>query len=306
MDAVEFLGLRPTHNPARFVLPVSDGIISGLGTLFGGCALAAGVAAMETTCGRPVAWATAQYLSFARLDEMMDVDVVVAVEGRHTTQARAVGYVGHREIVTVNAALGSRDTRAAGEWLTMPDVPAPDDCPVRPPRPGTERSIMDRLDMRLALGREWDRLDGNPVPEGRSALWVRLPGVEMSATTLAILGDYVPFGISQALGGWYPSSSLDNTVRVVTVEPTEWVLVDVRVDAVLRGFGHGRVNLWAESGTLLATASQTASVRDLTPTDLDRAVERGSMDAEEAAQLRNQGGAAEGTDGAEGAGEDRG
>jgi acyl-CoA thioesterase len=288
MDAVEFLGLRPTHNPNRFVLPVSDGIISGLGTLFGGCALAAGVAAMEAACDRPVAWATAQYLSFARLGEVMDVDVTVAVSGRHSTQARAVGYVGQREIATVNAALGSRETEAAGRWLTMPDLPPPDECPIRPPRPGSERSIMDRLDMRLALGAAWDDLVGNPVPEGRSALWVRLPGVEMSATTLAILGDYVPFGISQALGGWFPSSSLDNTVRIVRVEPTEWVLVDVRVDAVDRGFGHGRVNLWSESGTLLATASQTASVRDLTPTDVERAVERGTMDAEEAAALRGE------------------
>lgn len=265
MDAVEFLGLRPTHNPTRWVLPVSDGTISGLGTLFGGCALAAGVAAMEAVCDRPVAWATAQYLSFARLGEVMDIDVTVAVSGRHSSQARAVGYVGDREILTVNAALGSRETRAAGRWSTMPEVPGPDESPPRPPRPGADRSITDRLDMRLALGSDWDDLPGNPVPEGRSALWVRLPGVDMSTTTLAILGDYVPFGISQALGGWYPSSSLDNTLRVVRVEPTGWVLVDVRVDAVERGYGHGRVNLWAESGTLLATASQTASVRDPDP-----------------------------------------
>lgn len=289
MDGVEFLGLQATHNPSRFVLPVSDGIISGLGTLFGGCALAAGVAAMEAVSARPVAWATAQYLSFARLGEVMDVDVTVAVAGRHSTQARAVGYVGSREIVTVNAALGSRETRAAGRWSTMPDVPAPDDCPVRPPRPGTDRSIMDRLDMRLALGRVWDDLVGHPVPEGRSALWVRLPGVEMSATTLAILGDYVPFGISQALGDWFPSSSLDNTIRVVRVEPTEWVLVDVRVDAVERGFGHGRVNLWSESGSLLATASQTASVRDVTPADEER-IRNQARAAEEAAGSGGDGG----------------
>jgi hypothetical protein len=36
----------------------------------------------------------------------------------------------------------------------------------------------------------------------------------------------------------------------------------VRVQAVADGFGHGVVHLWAEDGTLLATASQSAIVRD--------------------------------------------
>ena len=80
----------------------------------------------------------------------------------------------------------------------------------------------------------------------------------MSAAAIAILGDYVPFGISQALGDWIPSNSLDNTIRVHRLEPTEWVLCDVRIDSVSRGFGHGSVYLWTESGTLLATASQSA------------------------------------------------
>jgi acyl-CoA thioesterase len=43
--------------------------------------------------------------------------------------------------------------------------------------------------------------------------------------------------------------------------PTEWVLLDIRVQAVDRGFGHGLVHMYAEDGTLLATASQTCMVR---------------------------------------------
>jgi acyl-CoA thioesterase len=35
----------------------------------------------------------------------------------------------------------------------------------------------------------------------------------------------------------------------------------VRVHAVADGFGHGLVHLWAEDGTLLGTASQSAIVR---------------------------------------------
>jgi acyl-CoA thioesterase len=51
-------------------------------------------------------------------------------------------------------------------------------------------------------------------------------------------------------------------VRPSDVHPTEWVLADVRIQAVADGFGHGAVHLWAEDGTLLATASQSAIVRE--------------------------------------------
>ncbi|HNB95323.1 MAG TPA: thioesterase family protein [Microthrixaceae bacterium] len=262
MDAAEFLGLEPTHNPSRWYLPVTEGIITGGNFLFGGCGLGAAVAAMERVCDRPLVWATAQYLSFATTGEIMDLDVTVAVSGRHTAQARAVGHVGDREILTVNAALGSRDLPVDGQWAVMPSVPEPEDCPVRAPRFGLERSIMTRLDVRIAVGSGWDALDGNPVPDGRSALWVRVPDVEMSAAALSILGDYVPFGISQSLGGWYPGNSLDNTLRVVRLEPSEWVLIDVRIDGLHSGFGHGSVHLWNQAGTLLATASQSTVVRN--------------------------------------------
>jgi acyl-CoA thioesterase II len=151
---------------------------------------------------------------------------------------------------------------AEGQWAQRPEVPPPDECGPRLPRhPGTE-SIMDRLDTRLALARDLADLPGPGVPDGRSALWARMPEVlEMSAATLAILGDYVPFGIGQALGERAGGNSLDNTLRVGLLVPTEWVLLDIRVHAVRNGFGHGDVHLWADDGTLLATASQSTIVR---------------------------------------------
>lgn len=266
MDATEWLGLRPTHNPHRWHLPVTDGIATRGRFLFGGCGLGAGVAALEHTTERPVVWATAQYLSFAMVDDVVDLDVTVAVDGRATTQARVTARVGTREILTVNGALGSKEHPAAGQYVEMPDLPGPGDCPDRPTRDDDERSIMTRLDIRLAKGRQWDDLEGRPVTDGHSAMWVRLPGrndsaIEISAAALAILGDYVPFGISQSQGVWWPSNSLDNTIRILRLVPTEWVLVDIRVEGVADGFGHGTVYLWAVDGTLLATASQSALIR---------------------------------------------
>lgn len=261
MDAAEFLGLTPTHNPMRWYLPITSGISTREKFMFGGCGLGAAVSAMESVCDRPVAWATAQYLSFAMVDDIMDLDVTVAVSGRRTSQARAVGRVGDREILTVNAALGSKPIEIDEQWRTMPEVPEPAACPRRSSLVSDTGSIMGRLDMRLASGNLWDALDGvdgQRAPGGRSALWVHTPEVDMSAAALAILGDYLPFGISQAMGVWMPSNSLDNTIRVQRLVPTEWVLCDVRVDGINNGFGHGSVFLWAQDGTLLATASQTA------------------------------------------------
>ncbi|RPI11671.1 MAG: acyl-CoA thioesterase, partial [Actinobacteria bacterium] len=47
MDARTFLGLQPSHNPYRWQLPVSPGISTGSGFLFGGSGLGAAIEAME-------------------------------------------------------------------------------------------------------------------------------------------------------------------------------------------------------------------------------------------------------------------
>src|SRR5881227_3800171 len=126
MDAQEFLGLAPTHNPHRWVLPVVPGLTTGGGFLFGGCGLAAGIEALERTTERPLIWATAQYLSYARPPDVVDVDVTIPIVGKRATQARATGHVVDREILTVNAALGKSDIDARGQWEEMPSVPPPD------------------------------------------------------------------------------------------------------------------------------------------------------------------------------------
>jgi acyl-CoA thioesterase len=278
MDAREFLGLDATPNPHRCYLPLVRGVSTGHQFLFGGCALGAAIEAMERTAGRPLIWATGQYLSYAHPPEILDIDVTIAVEGRQITQARAVGHVGDREIVTVNAALGRRADPDSGTWSRPPEVPPPGECPLRTLRMPGEESIMSRTEVRLANAREWADLDGTPNADGRSALWARLPDLlESSAATLAILGDYVPFGISQALGVMGGGNSLDNTLRIVQVVPTEWVLLDIRIDAVADGFGTGTVLLWAEDGTLLATASQSTIVRRFIP-EVDGSGETASVE----------------------------
>jgi hypothetical protein len=61
--AIEFFGLQSCDDPLRWRLPVTLGLCGATGTLHGGCALAAVVAALETVTDRSLASATSQYLS---------------------------------------------------------------------------------------------------------------------------------------------------------------------------------------------------------------------------------------------------
>ena len=85
-----------------------------------------------------------------------------------------------------------------------------------------------------------------------------LPGA-----ALGVLGDFVPFAVGQALGVRGGGNSLDNTLRIVDLVPTEWVLLDLRPNLAVGGYGHGVANVWTQDGHLLGVASQTASLLSL-------------------------------------------
>jgi acyl-CoA thioesterase len=262
VDALAFYGLTDDEGGRVWQMPVVKRLCSGLGALFGGAALGASIAVLEHVTARPVTWATAQFLEFARPGATVELEVTEVVRGHATSQGRVLARVDGQEIFTVLAASGRRSLSWDGEWAERPEVPPPDECPPRPLRPEHAGTIAEALDVRAADLRGPEELDGTPG-NGRCALWVRNPwGSDAQAAALAIVGDYVPMGIGQASGRRVESSSLDNTLRVVKVHPTEWILADVRVHAVSDGFGHGLVHLWAEDGTLIATASQSAIVKD--------------------------------------------
>ena len=261
-----FIDLRATHNPNRWFLPLTEAVCvgpPGNQFMFGGVGLAAAVAALERTCERPVIWATAQYLSYARPGTVVDLDVWTPAAGRNTTQARVIGHVGDKEIFTVNAALGSRPSEISHQWATMPTVPAAEDCEPRIHWRGDEAGLHGQLDTRLVKG-QWGfgHTGGEISPDGQMLMWIR-PRLDLpiDAPMLAIIADHVPSGIGAALGMSAGGNSLDNTIRICRIVPTQWVLCDILINAIHGGFGHGRMHLFAEDGTLMATASQSVIVR---------------------------------------------
>lgn len=261
VDVRDWLGLEPTHDPMRWHLPITPKVSVRSRFLFGGGALGAAVAALEATTRRPIVWATAQYLDYAPVGSVMDLDVTVAVAGHNTTQARLIGHVGEKEIVTVNAALGLRQLDLVEQWPTPPTVRPAEECPPRE-RLGAE-SLTHHLDQRWAMAP--DARLGGPTGHGSGTVcvWTRLPvDIEPSAATLAILGDWVPMGIGTATERSISSNSLDNTIRVLDVRETEWFLLEIRPAGIRNGFGHGDLRIWADDETLMAIASQSTLVRE--------------------------------------------
>lgn len=264
MDAKGFLGMSRIA-PNAWTFNVVERLITPGRFLFGGCGLAAGLVALEEASGRPTIWASAHYLSYAPVDAEVTVTTDLVVVGGHVTQARATAFVADREILTVNAALGTGELTAPTPWAQMPDVPDPEDCPPRLLPTMVGASIFQHVESRVAMGRTFDQLDGTPGSPV-SAIWSRVPGhFEPSAATLAIFGDYVSGGASQPLGRRTMGRSLDNTIRVATLEPTEWVLCEIHMHALSGGFAQGTAFLWSRSGTLLATASQSIASKSWEP-----------------------------------------
>jgi acyl-CoA thioesterase II len=259
VDARTFLGMERTGE-TTWSFDVTERLITPGNFLFGGCGLASALVALEEASERPSIWATAQYLSYAPLGSTVTVTTDLAVVGGRVTQARATAVADDREILTVNGAFGTGELTSETPWVTMAEVKAPEECPERMTHNRFNRSIFDHLDTRIALGRPFDELEspGSPV----SALWSRIPGhFDVSAATLAIFGDYVAGGLSQPLGYHAMGRSLDNTIRIVRLEPTDWVLTEIHMHALAGGFAQGTAYMWSQSGTLLATASQSIAAR---------------------------------------------
>ncbi|MFT7687927.1 MAG: acyl-CoA thioesterase-2 [Candidatus Azotimanducaceae bacterium] len=261
-SSAEFLELTHPVDTHRWRLPVVEKTTGGRGSLFGGVGLAAGIVALEQASDKPVIWATGQYLSLTQQPVMLDLEVILPAVGRNVTQGRVVGHLGKQEVITILGACGARPGLRDGMWQSMPDAPRPEDC-VESNRGEQGESLHHHVDIRMARGMFGFSGQGTATKDGQSLFWVRMPEVKHDAGALAIMADYMPSCIGNALGEVIGCTSLDNTIRFANLVESEWILCDNKVEFIGNGFAYGTVHMWSDTGVLLATASQSMIVREM-------------------------------------------
>ena len=260
-----FLDLAATGEPNRLRLSLTPDMCvgpAGAQHMFGGLGLAAGVTAMERVCGRPLIWAGAQFCSFAALGEDLDLVVEILTASRFITHASVAATGDGRLAFRVAGALGARPAEISRQWPAMPKVGAPEAHSVAAHWRADPTSIHGQFEVRAAKGRYGRDRVGAPEADGRLSLWIRPKRrVAVDPALLAIIADQLPNAVGNALGLNAGGTSLDNTLRIIRLAPTEWILADIQVDGVEGGIAHGAMRLFAESGELMAVASQSLVLR---------------------------------------------
>jgi acyl-CoA thioesterase len=268
LSTFDLLDLQPTGDPNRLQLRARKELCTPFGFLYGGSGIAASIEAAERVTGRPLQWITTQFIGRPLPDELIDLDVLVAAAGRATTQAQVVGTVAEpggerRPVFTSLCAHTDRPTGDAVGFGRMPDVSPPDDCPSmsEPFAQAVAGSFFDHLERRVAAGKFAVEAIDDPQT-GPLGLWCRIPDHMIgSGATQAFIADIVPLAVCAALGAMPGGTSLDNTVRIIDPEPSEWVLLDIVADGYHRSIGHGSLRLWSQDGRLIGTAQQTCIIR---------------------------------------------
>lgn len=277
----EFLGLRPDPQAGRFHLTVENHLARHDGRLYGGTAIAVSIAAAELVTGRHAVWMTTQFVATAPPGEEITIDVEELAPGRRTSQVRVTGANPDGDVMF--ASLGAtgvhREAGLSGTFENAPVVEAPGEAtPFHSPFELMARQFPDLPLPEVPLGIGFTAVVEFRVPEvhrhpdpgpGRLCVWARRrDGAPITPALVAFIADMVPLSVASACGVMGRGISLDNSIRIGAFEPTEWVLVDLRPHLAAGDYGHGAAHVWSEGGHLLATASQSASMRRFDPADL--------------------------------------
>jgi acyl-CoA thioesterase len=258
---LELFGLVVSEDGGSGRFELGPGLVRHDGALYGGTGLAVSVVAMEAATQRDVLWCSTQFVRQPFLGDTVTWDVERLAVGKRAAQLLVRATFGGETAFT---ALGSTglpvEGGLTGQYVPMPAVGPPDDSPER------LRSIPVEPD-----ANSWWRLiemrDAPVLPDDGPtvAFWARRrDGGTVTPAVLAFVADMVPVAVARAAGKMGAGSSLDNSMRFHGgVADTDWVLIELVGELANRGFGHGSLRVWTEDGKLLATGSQTASMRYL-------------------------------------------
>jgi acyl-CoA thioesterase len=254
-----WLGLEPVDDHT-WRLPVRDGVTSGAGALMGGGATAAGLVVARELAAQPLVWAAAHFGALAKAGSEVTLRSDVISAGRTMTHVQVAATVDDREAFVVRVAAGERPVHdVQGAWIAPPDVVGADASPpfAHPVHEGTWAA---RFEWRLAGA------SGDPGSDPWAAWWVR-PRADDPCDPLvavAVLADYVTYGVGRALGRPMGGLSIDNVLRLDDVGAADaaWLLLEVRPEAIVGGFGHGSARLFDADGSLIAVGTQSMVVNN--------------------------------------------
>ncbi len=262
MSAEVFLGLEIDQANRSAQFEAKSGNCNALGFLYGGAGIAASIETLERITERPLIWMTCQFNNFAKLGAHIDLTAQESVRGRNISHASLDAFNGQEPVFKVLGSFGQRSEPQQFQFIEKPQVDSPENCPHfggGREKAGTLNSVDSRIEYRVARG----RLRKDKKVEGQLALWAKVPEIaETSAASIALAADYLPVSIGSMLEKPAGGNSLDNNLRMIQLEQSEWILLDCEAKAVNQGFGHASMNIWSQSGKLLAIASQSIIFRE--------------------------------------------
>jgi len=255
---VELLGLEFEAGLQRCRFPMVPGVARHDGTLYGGTAIAASVAAMEAATGRPTLWTTTQYVATAQQGDVVECTTDVLASGRNISQAQVIGRLGPQVLfVSLGSTALARKDGIEGQFQSMPAMSQPEESePMVLGAPGGFRGFLSQVEYREARALESES-HAPPL-----AMWVRLTsGHPFSRAGVAFVADMVPGAIARSVGMVGGGTSLDNSLRFGPITgDDEWVLLDLRAHMAAGAHAHGSVFVWSRHGHLLAVGGQSANM----------------------------------------------
>lgn len=218
---------------------------AGYEFIMGGVAQAAAIEAAEIVADKPLLWSTIQFVNAGLLNQLIDIEVEVLGGGRSISQVLVRLTVDGTVLQTMSAALGGRQG-ADRQFVSMPAVAAPKECPIK-----TDLDHNNDLDLIAQFER---RVAIEAPNDGLGAMWIRSnDALPITAGLLAITSDFML--------GLHPESfrgtSLDNTFRVFSTRPTEWILCVTQMSGFRDGAAMGVTHQFTQDGQLLSVSSQT-------------------------------------------------
>ena len=218
---------------------------AGYEFIMGGVAQAAAIEAAEIVANKPLLWSTIQFVNAGFVNQSIDIEVEVLGGGRSISQVLVTLTADGTVLQTMSAALGGRQGTER-QFVSMPTVAAPEDCSVKTDLDhNNDQDLIAQFERRMAI---------EAPDKGLGAMWIRSKdALPITAGLLAITSDFML--------GLHPESfrgtSLDNTFRVFSTHPTQWILCVTQMSGFRDGAAMGVTHQFAQDGQLLSVSSQT-------------------------------------------------